>query len=539
MRNNQPVTTLETQLPEGAYIYSRTNLKGVIEEANDAFVAISGYSREELIGQPHNLVRHPDVPAAAFEDMWRDLKAGRPWSGVVKNRRKDGGFYWVVANVSPVRENGQVVGYQSVRARPSREAIAAAQAAYDRVAQGDTRICVQHGRVVRSSSLVAHLLSLDTQLYLLCGTAALAAGVGLADAPQLYRLEQALRVLTLLGSGIVALLLVPKLNRDLQAVSDYLEQVLTTGNLKRRLPVTREDRVGHVAGQCDTLIASLQATVQGMADTAGQVAAANLEVRTGVTQVTRSAVVQSDSTAQAAAAVEEVTVSIGAVADHAVNTRNATETAVSTAQMGASRSLEASQNIQTLADDFQRLAQQVESLGVRSNEIGRVVAVIKEVADQTNLLALNAAIEAARAGEAGRGFAVVADEVRKLAERTGRATGEISNMIAGIQQETATAVQGMRDGTAQIEGSVRLVQSAQAALDQINQEMATTLAMMGDISSSTSEQRVAMEDLAKNVEQVAAMTEQTVVIVTQSEAMVGVLDGTVTRMRKAVGQYQV
>ena len=101
-----------------------------------------------MIGQPHNMVRHPDMPAEAFEDMWRDLKAGLPWRGLVKNRRSDGGFYWVVANASPVREHGQVVGFQSVRSRPSRDDVRAAEDAYRRIREGDRSIRIAHGRVV-------------------------------------------------------------------------------------------------------------------------------------------------------------------------------------------------------------------------------------------------------------------------------------------------------------------------------------------------------------------------------------------------------
>jgi len=123
MRNNQPVTQQETIIPDGVFIYSRTDLKGQITEANRAFADISGYTQDEMVGQPHNMIRHPDMPKEAFADMWRSLKAGRPWQGVVKNRRKDGGFYWVIANVSPVRENGQIVGYQSLRNRPARAQI--------------------------------------------------------------------------------------------------------------------------------------------------------------------------------------------------------------------------------------------------------------------------------------------------------------------------------------------------------------------------------------------------------------------------------
>jgi aerotaxis receptor len=167
MKINQPVTNVETLLPEGEFIYSSTDLKGVIVEANEAFVRISNFTRDEMIGQSHNMVRHPDMPPEAFADLWRDLKAGRPWRGIVKNRRKDGGFYWVVANVSPVRENGQLIGYQSVRARPTREEIAAADGAYKRIKAGDHSIRVEHGRVVKKPA------GLDSQIAL----------VALADDP--------------------------------------------------------------------------------------------------------------------------------------------------------------------------------------------------------------------------------------------------------------------------------------------------------------------------------------------------------------------
>ena len=145
MRKNLPVTNVETLLPDDEFIYSRTDLKGVIVEANEAFAKISGFEREDMIGKPHNIVRHPDMPEAAYADLWADLKAGRPWRGIVKNRRKDGGYYWVEANVSPVREGSRVVGFQSVRSRPAREEVAAAENAYRRINDGDSRLVIRHG----------------------------------------------------------------------------------------------------------------------------------------------------------------------------------------------------------------------------------------------------------------------------------------------------------------------------------------------------------------------------------------------------------
>jgi len=544
MRNNQPVNSVETVIPEGEFIYSRTNLKGVIEEANEAFARISAYTREEMVGQPHNMVRHPDMPEEAFADMWADLKAGRPWRGVVKNRRKDGGYYWVVANASPVRENGQIVGYQSVRGRPTREEIAAADAAYKKIRAGDKSLQIEHGRVVRVRSAFAKWFgALPNQMTLIALLALVPQCIEwVADLTGSAGLDSAhhwLAGMTVLYALFFLFWVIPRATRDLDETAAYLEKVLASGDLKTRFVIERRDVVGRIGRLADKFVSSVQATVQGMADTAGQVDAANREVRLGVRHVLDAAQTQSDATSSAAAAVEQVTVSIGEVAVHAGSTEQSAQQAGGVARTGEELSVRASATIQALAESVKNSAGQVENLGKRSEEISRIVAVIREVADQTNLLALNAAIEAARAGEAGRGFAVVADEVRKLAERTGKATQEISSMIGSIQAETQQAVQGMRNGAAKVEESVLLVHEAQEALHNINQKMELTVSMVSEITHSSQEQQGAMTELAQSVERVAAMTEQNVSVVRQTEAMVDQLSGTVDRMRKAVGQYRV
>lgn len=134
MKKNFPVTTHEVGVPEGISLVSKTDLKGLVTYANDAFVEISGYPLEELEGKSHNIVRHPDMPGAAFEDMWTTLQSGKPWQGIVKNRCKNGDFYWVDACVVPIRRNDQTIGYMSVRKRAKPEAIVAAQTLYQQVA---------------------------------------------------------------------------------------------------------------------------------------------------------------------------------------------------------------------------------------------------------------------------------------------------------------------------------------------------------------------------------------------------------------------
>ena len=140
MKTNLPITDTEVPFPKGHYIVSRTDLKGITTYVNDTFVEISGFSREELIGKNHNVIRHPDMLPGAFEWLWETIKQGRPWRGTVKNRCKNGDFYWVDALVVPVLKDGRSIGYMSVRNEPSREQVAAAEAFYQKLKEGKASI---------------------------------------------------------------------------------------------------------------------------------------------------------------------------------------------------------------------------------------------------------------------------------------------------------------------------------------------------------------------------------------------------------------
>ena len=151
MRTNLPVTQREYQFPAHETLLSTTDSASHISYANAAFIRVSGFSREELAGQPHNMVRHPDMPVEAFADMWRSLKEGQSWRALVKNRRQDGDHYWVCANAAPMRRNGQVVGYLSVRTSPVRAEVAAAEALYRRFKAGRAAgLAFHRGLIVRT-----------------------------------------------------------------------------------------------------------------------------------------------------------------------------------------------------------------------------------------------------------------------------------------------------------------------------------------------------------------------------------------------------
>jgi len=212
MRTNLPVTDVEIQLDDRILIVSKTDLKGRITYINKDFVDISGFSEGELIGQPHNIVRHPEMPVEAFEDMWRDLQAGRPWTGMVKNRCKNGDYYWVLATATPIREDGQAVGYMSVRRKPARQQIEAADSAYRLFREKKSgALQIRHGAVVKGGDGLLAGLSLKSKLLAgfgaLLSMLALIAGLGIWGMGQtndvvgnLYRQRmQPLEALTSIG----------------------------------------------------------------------------------------------------------------------------------------------------------------------------------------------------------------------------------------------------------------------------------------------------------------------------------------------------
>ncbi len=538
MKINSPVTDVETRLPRDTFIYSRTDTKGVISDVNEAFAEISAFTPDEMVGRSHNIVRHPDMPPEAFADLWSNLKKGRPWRGVVKNRRKDGGYYWVVANVSPVRENGRVVGYQSIRGVPADEEVAAAKAAYAGIRQGASKLAIVRGRVVRKRpSWVGTWQSLRTQTLL----------------PPLFALALSAALLFVSPAGWTALLAglavahacyalcwsLPRTWAELDRIAGWLEAALCSGDLRQRLRSDRGDIVGTIALHADDLLANIQATLQGIGEVASQVGNANQQVATGMSEVGDLARRQGEAVTSAASSIEQVTSSIRAVADNAGDTCKTADDAAVASDAGAQITDQASKTIRELAQTVNASAECVEKLGARSAEISRITDVIREIADQTNLLALNAAIEAARAGEQGRGFAVVADEVRKLAERTSVATREIGEMVEGIRHETDAAVHGMRAGATQVGEGVALVTQVSDSLRQINDQMGNTVSMVGQITKASDEQQGAMASMETQLQSVSELTERNVAIVSRAQQTVGSLNVVVDRLRKAVTQYQI
>ncbi|MCA9003524.1 MAG: methyl-accepting chemotaxis protein, partial [Planctomycetes bacterium] len=219
---------------------------------------------------------------------------------------------------------------------------------------------------------------------------------------------------------------------------------------------------------------------------------------------------------QSASAVEEMTMTAGEVARNSTDAANLAQETAQTAKSGQEVMEQTVDGMQQVSQAVMQAASIITTLGHSSDQIGEIVRVIEDIADQTNLLALNAAIEAARAGEQGRGFAVVADEVRKLAERTTKATKEIGDMIRQIQQDTKTAVNSMEQGTHKVVSGVELANKTGEALAKIYSMVNSTAGMIQQIAQAAEEQSVATRQIASDLESVTQTTRETTQGVTQS-----------------------
>ncbi|HEX8979753.1 MAG TPA: PAS domain-containing methyl-accepting chemotaxis protein [Parasulfuritortus sp.] len=509
MKKNLPVTQVECPFPKGQYLVSKTDLKGVITFVNDAFVEISGFSRAELIGQSHNLVRHPDMPPAAFADLWGTVKQGRPWRGLVKNRSKNGDYYWVDALVVPVRKDDATIGYMSVRTEPSREQIKTAEALYAELGRGNARLPAPSAwsRVSLQARFVA--LALFLVVVQLLGVAAYRFGPSLGYGQD--GLDSVAQVLGAAGiaAGIGLVVLLRKLFADLGGFAERLDRI-AQGNLTEDIPLDRQDERGRIDNAIVTMQAHLKTMVAEIAQASRVVASNTEQLGQDAERTYRASERQSEAATGIGAAIERMADSIRVVADSAERTAGAVADSGRLLSEAAGRMAESRDASRQVVDSVGKAGATMADLFKSISEIGVITHAIKEIAEQTNLLALNAAIEAARAGEAGRGFAVVADEVRKLAERAGGQTEEISRTVADIQRVTQVAVSEMEAAGASVQATDRVMGEAQDGLTTVDAHGVEVGRMSEGIVVATREQTRAGDDIAQQAAGIVAGIQDTV-----------------------------
>jgi methyl-accepting chemotaxis protein len=284
---------------------------------------------------------------------------------------------------------------------------------------------------------------------------------------------------------------------------------------------------------------NLRQIIQSIASTATHVASASEEISASATLQAQSSETQKDQTTQVATSMQEMSSTVTQVSDNCNKAAHAARQAAETARQGGSIVDDTLTKMQLIADSVAATAKTVEGLGKSSDQIGHIIAVIDDIADQTNLLALNAAIEAARAGEQGRGFAVVADEVRKLAERTSAATKEIAQMVKSIQDETAAAVTAMEAGTKQAEGGVSSTAKAGDSLKAIIQMSEQVGGMITEIATAATEQSATSEQINNNIEQISKLVKESALGAQQSATACQDLSGLALDLQAMVGKFNL
>ncbi|MFB0936752.1 MAG: methyl-accepting chemotaxis protein [Propionivibrio sp.] len=289
---------------------------------------------------------------------------------------------------------------------------------------------------------------------------------------------------------------------DAVAVMQRVADGDLTASVNTAPPGSLLHALGTMVASLRELVSQIDSSATQLVDNAEQINRASNEVSTAANQ-------QADATSAMAAAIEELTVSSTHISDSARDTENDSREAMNLASEGSGRVKQATEAIQKIATTVTDASERIRALEGRAMQISSIANVIKDIAGQTNLLALNAAIEAARAGEQGRGFAVVADEVRKLAERTSSATTEIEQMIAGIQSDTVGAVGAMNEALPEVEQGVQLAGSATESLQSIESGAGRTLQRIREVAEATQEQGSASTSIAQRVEQIAQMVEET------------------------------
>jgi aerotaxis receptor len=518
MRINMPVTAVEYHLRDGEPIVSKTDLRGKITYVNPYFVEVSAFDEAELMGAPQNIVRHPDMPPEAFEDMWRELKSGNPWTGLVKNRRKNGDHYWVRANVTPVKESGKTVGYMSVRTKPTRAQVEAADAAYGEFRQGLAHgKTIRRGEVVRTglAGVIAAVrgmsirrrfglnLGLSMLLFIALGVAAF-----WRSAPEMGNAGAAM-----LGAGLLGWLWFSMHRYVFAPLRDAtgVARTIAGGDLASSFEVGRQDEIGDLLQALRQMNVNLVAVIGDVRQNVDSILSATHSIAEGNMDLSVRTESQASNLEETAASMEEFASAVKQNADSAEQADRLAASACTVAASGG--------------DAMARMGATMSEITESSGKIVDILGLIDGIAFQTNLLALNAAVEAARAGEQGRGFAVVAAEVRLLSEKTGGAAKQIRTLIM--------------ESVSRIEAGDQLTAEAGKTMRRILDSVKQVSDIMGEIKVASDEQSTGVNQVNQAISEMDEMTQRNSALVNQAAEAAAWLEQQAVKLAQAVSVFKL
>lgn len=521
MRLNMPVSQNEHPISEAESIVSTTDLQGNITYANPYFIEVSGFTMEELIGAPQNIVRHPDMPVEAFADLWATVKSGLPWTGIVKNRCKNGDYYWVCANVTPVIENGKAVGYMSVRTKPSAKQISDANKLYTELKNGNPNNIRLHQGAAISNSFAArlrsrfrfsinHHLAMTAALMLLSFVFVLICKFVALDPIVENRWLSAFLLLSTFSAvsawyNFHRAVTIPS-KRVLEAC-----KIMAGGDLTGEINTTRTDDLGQILRMLRQLRVNLHSIVGDVRKNSEQIRIATKEIAGGNLDLSSRTESQASSLQETAASMEEFASTVSQNSENANQASNMASDALRTAGNGGKVS---DQMVATMED-----------ISHSSKRMIEITGIIEGIAFQTNILALNAAVEAARAGEQGRGFAVVASEVRNLAQRSASASKEIKQLIDDSMQKIQT-------------GSA-LTSNVGGAMREIIVTSEKVTSVIGEIASASKEQREGILQVNDAVTLMDEVTQQNAALVEEAAAAAASLETQTTILVNALSVFKL